>query len=349
MIFFSIGLPGRLADWCDALLVRLAEYRYGSGQAIALNGLEELAAAVIRAQTPGLVACCRQPTLPLQTELLQAQRPLLVALADPRSAVRHLIEESGYPLADATRAVASSCAALLTLRKSPHTLVIMPEHLREPVAIATAAVEHFEIPIARQDFPRLLEQLPDGGPGSEWTDDSWWENLPERDKATVNGAVQSYVAHFAGDNFGRLVWEPELFFASDEPQPPTPVPATRPVDITGRSRFLVYGPYIRLPPGPWSAEVVLGFSADAAGMSFFIEVVTGTQLAHARVTVAGEEVVETRLNFTIGNENDQPVQIRVLNERAAFDGRLAMGHVAIVPQASISDEIRQRLANLLRL
>src|SRR4051794_9884076 len=48
MIFFSLGLPSRLARWCDELVLRLLEYHSGPTEAVALNGLEDLAVALIR-------------------------------------------------------------------------------------------------------------------------------------------------------------------------------------------------------------------------------------------------------------------------------------------------------------
>src|SRR5436305_625527 len=118
MVFFSIGLPSRFAEWCDQLVLRLMQRQFGSAEAVPLNSLDELASAVVRSKATQLVVCCRQPVLRLQTEILQAQRPFLVALGDPRAALRNLIESAGYQFADATRAVASSCAAMLTITKA---------------------------------------------------------------------------------------------------------------------------------------------------------------------------------------------------------------------------------------
>jgi hypothetical protein len=42
------------------------------------------------------------------------------------------------------------------------------------------------------------------------------------------------------------------------------------------------------------------------------------------------------------------VQIRVATERAAFNGRIVIGHAAMQRQAMVSEETRQRLANALR-
>ncbi len=126
------------------------------------------------------------------------------------------------------------------------------------------------------------------------------------------------------------------------------MPANGPIDITGRARFLIFGPYINLAPGPWLATAVVGFSAETAGVSFVIEIVAGTQLGYARVQPTGEQVIETDLQFTIDDSVNQPVEIRIISERAAFDGRLVLGHVRLVPRAAVRDGTHERLIGALR-
>jgi hypothetical protein len=347
MIFFSIGLPSRFAEWCDAFLVRLVEHRFGSVEAVSVNGLDELASVAIRTPASNLVACSRHPVVRLQSEVLEAGRPFLVALGDPRAALPNLADRSGSNLVEATRALASSCAAMLTITNAPHALVLTPKDARDLPVVAAAIAQHFQIPIGTSEFSALIEPLPSAE--TEETDGrSWWGQLSEREQSIVDGALQPYIAQFQGRGLERVIWEPELFYTTADPAGPTLVAPNAPIDITGRVRFLVYGPYITLPPGQWSVDVVLGFSAEAGGMGFVIEVFAGTQLASTRIEVAGEQVVEARLNVTIGNSVDQPVEIRVFNERAAFDGRLVLGYVSMTPQAALPEETRERLANVLR-
>ena len=45
---------------------------------------------------------------------------------------------------------------------------------------------------------------------------------------------------------------------------------------------------------------------------------------------------------------DQPLQIRIANERAAFDGRLALGYVTMASQTAIPPATRDRLTAALR-
>jgi hypothetical protein len=345
MIFFSIGLPSRLSRWCDALVLRLLEHHFGATEAVALNGLEDLAIALIRTKAAHLLACSRHPAAQLQTEIIKANRPVLVALGDPIEAVRHLVEEAGYDLTDATRAVANSCAAMKALAAAAHALVLVPDNLRDPRAVAEAIADHLQIPVEPGKWPRLLEAV---SPPEEKDRRSWLDGLSQAQNAMVTGALEPYTAFLSGGNLETLIWEPGLFYMSEEPVAPGLVPVTRPVEITGRARFLVYGPFISLPPGRWVAEIVLGFSAEAAGVGFTVEIFAGTSLAHTGIESTGEQVTEIRLDFTIANSANQPLQIRIYNTRAAFDGRLALGYAALTRQAAVSEAIRERLTSALR-
>lgn len=344
MVFLSIGLPSRFAEWCDALLVRLVEQKLGSVHAAALNSLEELARAVIRSGSPNLVACSRQPVPRLQNEIVESGHPFLVALGDPRTALRNMILQTGCGLIDATRAVASSCAAMLSIINAPNALVLTP---RRPRAAASAIAKHFGMPVATSELARLVEGFPEGSAGSEAEDRGWWDSLGDREQAIINGALEPYIAQSAAGASHRLVWEPELFYSIGAEADAAPVPSSGPIDITGRARFLTFGPYINLAPGQWSASVVLGFSAETAGLSFLLDAAAGVQLGHARVESAGEQVVATDLHFSVDASIGQPIEIRVLLERAAFDGRVVLGPVRLVMQADVPADVRQRLIKVL--
>ena len=345
MILFSIGMPSRFAEWCDALTGRLAECSLGAVESATLNTLEELAAIVLRTKASHLVACSRQPVVRLQSEIIASQRPYLVAIGDPRSALRNLSERMGQSVPEATRAVASSCAAILRLTRSPGALVMTGDDTADPIAIGSAIAGHFELAATPDQIAAAVRELCEEGPLADQVEDSvWWDGLGDRERAVINGALLPYLP---GADAKPMLWEPELFFINEDPPAPAPVSATRHVDITGRARFLVYGPFINLPPGSWTANIVLGFSAEAAGMSFMVEIFAGHQLCTTRVEPPGEQITEVNLNFVIDHSVDQPVQVRIVNERPAFDGRLALGQITLAPRAAISSETRDRLAAVL--
>jgi hypothetical protein len=346
MIFFSVGLPGRFAEWCDEVTRRLAVHNLGPVELVALNTLEEVAAAAIRTSAPHLVASSRQPVLRLQTEIRRANRPFLIALGDPRAALHHLVQRRGHDLPAATRAVASSCAAMLTLAATPGGLALSDRDADKPASVARVIADHLGFAMSDEEIAVIAPAASLGDePLEGGAEAAWWSELGERERALIEGAVQPYVRYFQSGELGSLTWEPELFFI---PGSPMPAPANRVIDITGRARFLIYGPYISLPPGAWSARVVVGFSAEAAGGSFVIEVTGSTQLSYTRIEPVGEQVLDVDLQFTVENSVDQPIEVRIMNERAAFDGRLALGYVTITPRTVVRDETQQELSRLLR-
>lgn len=350
MIIFSIGTPGRLADWCDALTARLAESAFGAVHRAALNTLDELAVAILGTRAPHMVACSRQPVVRLQTEIIRGRRPFLVAISDPRTALRSLSQRAGYDLVAATRAVASSYAAMLSLTRAPGALVLFEHDIADPAAAAAAVADHFALSPATSDIPKIASELWEPGIAPDRVeDDVWWNELNDRERSIVNGALLPYVSHLHSDTDLRaFVWEPDLFFIFEDPPAASAVPAVRPVDITGRARVLIYGPFINLPPGSWSATVMLGCSEETAGMSFAVEVFAGRRLSHTQIEPAGEQIVESNLFFKIDESVDQPIQIRVISERPAFDGRLALGYTTVAPQAPIPPATRDHLTAALR-
>ncbi len=347
MIFFSIGLPSRFAELCDALTARLAEHCLGSVALGSFNSFEDIATAAIRGETAHLVAASRQPVVRLQTEIAGAGRPFLVALGDVRSALWDLLQRPGYDIALATREIASSCAAMLTLTKAPGALVLPGIHGEDPMALAAAIARHFGFAVAPHNLAAIAASATDldTGPMQE---PAWTDGLSDHEQAIVSAALQPYVSYFAGGELEPLVWEPDLFFTNEGGADGPPQPAIGPIDVTGRARILIFGPYINLPRGPWSATIVAAFSAETAGNSFVFEITAGTQLGYERVQPAGEQVVEINLQFTIDDSISQPIEMRLISERAAFDGRLVLGYVSLAPRLEVRTETHQQLIETLR-
>lgn len=342
MIFFSVGLPGRFAECWDALTLRLAQRCLGDVSAGEFRTLDDIARAAIKADTLHLVAALRQPVVQLQTEIVQSGRPFLVTLGDVYAAVRELEQRSGYDRAVAVREIAGSCAALLTLAAAPAALVLADGNGKDPLELAAAIARHFRFPLDAETVAEVAAAMAIDPDGSSADGHETGDNV-------VRGALEPYVRFFrTGGELEPIVWEPDLFFATQHVDDGSRVSARGAIDITGRARFLIFGPYINLIPGPWVATVSLAFSAETAGMSFMIEITAGTQLAYTRVQPAGEQIIETSLPFTIPPSSSQPVEIRVISERAAFDGRIALGYVRLARRPADQSESEQRLIASLR-
>jgi hypothetical protein len=347
MIFFSVGLPGRFAEWCDAVTSRLAKHALGSVEVLSLNTLEELALAMIRTGGSHFVVCSRQPGGGVQTALMQVGKRFIAVLDEPRVALRDLALRPGYDLVGATRAVASSCAAMLGYSSLPGALVLTAGNEgQDPLSIATAIARHLELDVNAAEIEKIICVLRDEGIVPERSEDSvWWDSLAEPEQALVNGALGAYIDHFAGGDLTSITWGRELFFIGDQPNER----ATRPVDVTGRARCLIYGPYITLPPGSWSVSVLLGFSKEAAELGYIVEVVAGTHLSRVNLQPEGEGVFEVNLAISIEASMDHPAEVRLFSERAGFDGKLALGQVTLRRQLTSRPEKRSEFASTLGL
>lgn len=341
MIYFSVGLPCRFTDWCDTVTRLLVEQARGKSAAVVnINTLEDFALGVIGAEAPVLVISRQLGRL--QKVLARGNKRVVVALDDPRLTLEALVEQYGIDFADAVRAVASSCASMVGCAALPEALVLSAEiDGADAAATAQAIARHLDLAVAEHDIANIVAYVAHFGltqPRAQAG--SWWERLDEERRRAAAGALDPYIAHFAGGELGSITWERHLFLINEEQPAEERRLATRPVDVTGRPRPLVHGPYVALPAGSWSATIALGFSSEAAEMNYVIDVYGDRQLASIPITPKNERTIEVDLHFAIDEPLDQPIVIRVSNERAAFDGRLALGYVTLTPHASLRRETR---------
>lgn len=115
---------------------------------------------------------------------------------------------------------------------------------------------------------------------------------------------------------GPLEWERARFYSAGQPGnrcPPV-------IDITGRARYLLYGPYAPLSPGLWRAMVIFDLCPDAARRRLSVDFGTATDFATVEVPfgVAGRHSVEV----VHAIPDDSPCEARILLQKAAFHGAM---------------------------
>ena len=232
MIFFSIGLPGRLAEWCDAVLANLAGRRDGSvavttcppiakmfGYESITCVLDEVTLSLIETNATHLIVGARQPDERLCAMLDATNARFVVALDDPRFAVADL---------------------------------------------------------------------------------------------------------------ATIIWPRELFIVNGNSGKRT----TDVLEISGSACVapLIYGPDIHLPPGSWTARVLLGFSSEAVGRTFLVDACAGRQLACTSFQPGKAGVYTADINFSLDKPSGHGLEIRVWGSDYA-QGPLAFGHVILRPLA----------------
>jgi hypothetical protein len=347
MFFFCIGLPGYFTEWCHAITARLVERALGPTQGLYADSGEQLLVSAIGASMPHLIVGSCHIAGRLWTSLAEANRKFVLVLDDPISAIQDLVEGRQGELLDTTRTVAGSCASMTSCMLLPGALVLDRRRDAGDPAVAVAAIaQHFEIPVDAAGIREVIASLEAAEPTPEPANaEEWWDSLDERERAVIAGAIDPYRARFDGGELEPITWERELFYLNEEPAVEPNPPASRPIDLTGRPRHIVHGPYITLPPGAWSVGIALGFSPEAAQLTYLVNVATDTVLSEITVQPDGARLLDVNLSFALAEPSG--VTIHVCTERAAFDGRLALGHVVVAPSGAIRAETRDYLATVL--
>jgi len=335
MFLFSVSLPGRFGNWCDAVIARLAQATLGSVASTGANTAEELAVELIKTDGDHLYVGARHPSRWLRDMLVGGDRNFVVALEDPRRVASELISEHHLESAAASRLVACSCASLYQFAAAPRALVVSSETANSnPAAAVTAIAQHLGLRIDRPDAARLVADL-DAADLSPRADSATAPiaALPDQTATAIEGALAPYAASFRGGSLPPIIWARDLFLEENH------CPASYPIDVAGQIRYLIYGPYIALPPGSWAAEMVLGFSDDSVNMSYRIEVWAGSLLATTQMQPAAAGLRRININFTLDESNDHLVEVRVVNERVAAAGRLVLGHATMQLVTDLSSAV----------
>ena len=344
VILFSIGLPGHFAEWCDAVMARLASHAGGAVVAVTFpplkdmfgydgisSTLDEIGRVLIGNSADHLVIGARQPDETLRNALAERNTPFLVVLDDPRNAAADILAETGADPKMVVRAVANSCPLVMQYYRLPGALTLHAHRVRtDPAGSVSAIAAHFGIAVEPDAVAAIVNELAAPGtrallPGS----DESAARLPAATRKMFDGALQGYRDLFFDGRLDQIIWTRDLFYlAVDAGRSPTDL-----IEVAGGSRILIYGPYIHLPRGSWTARVVLGFSQEAAGHTFLIDVFADTQLASTTFQPEGAGIYTADLTFSLGEPSGKGVEVRVMVVSDNAQGQLAFGHVVLKPLA----------------
>jgi hypothetical protein len=293
--------------------------------------LDQVAISLIETSASHLVMGARQPDERLRAVLATANVRFVVALDDPRCAVADILGSTNADLRGVTRAVANSCPLVMQYASLPGAIAIRGHQADpDPVSAVGAIASHFNLPLNDGDAQCIVEELAAGGlcyaPG---TPDEGTFGSPRADLKLVEGALAAYAKHFAGGDLAPIVWLRELFIVNgDSGRGLTDV-----LEARGGLRILVFGPYIHLPAGSWTARVLLGFSPEAAGHTFLVDAYSGGQLSSTSFQPERGGIYTVDLNFSLGEPSGQGVEIRVWVWSDYARGQVAFGNVILRPIA----------------
>lgn len=103
------------------------------------------------------------------------------------------------------------------------------------------------------------------------------------------------------------------------------------LDVTGRPRTLIYGPYLALPPGLWKAVMRFAVDDDAAGHELRFDWGIGADFISQSEVPSSGGIYEVEMQHHVAEVGAW--QFRILLMEGAFEGRLTFqgGHVTRLP------------------
>ncbi len=330
MILFSIGLPGRFTELCTAAMARLAAHAGGTVATAAFppfadlfgyhavpSSLEALGRLLVKSAADHAAIGLRQPDQTFCELLARRDTPFLVALDDPRNAVADVVAETGVDLRSAVRAVANSCPLVMQPCALPGALAIQADRARgDPAGTVSAIAAHFGIAARAKTVAAIAGEFFAADAGASPAAGSM-----------CDGALLGYRELFSDGNLGQLIWTRDLFHQGTDGSS-----LNAPIDVAG-SPLLFYGPYIHLPGGSWSAQIILGFSAEAANYTYLVEAFADAQLAATTFRPEIPGIYRAELRFSVAGAIGRGVEIRLIVADNQARGQVAFGQVVLRPLA----------------
>jgi hypothetical protein len=328
VIIFTGGLPGPVQALSLAIIRGLISRCLSPSLIeIASDTLDPILPALLETRAHHAVVCTHIPSVELRMEIVKSGSPLLICEDEPGWTVFDLTRNPEINFIHAVRIVANVVASVFDV-SFPGVLAIRPEDFRRPHETFRRFAAWLGLQPSDDDLRLLakdpvIEALIASFPTRVRS--GWEPSFSDTEQKVIRGATDAYLPKAEGAVLGEIVWRRELFLMGDDA---TQAPLQA-LDVTGRARLIIYGPYVRLPPGSWLGRLYIGFSASAVGLRFDIEARAGPlQLILTSIEPKTEGVFEIFLRFNVPSTND-PVEVRLFSSTAAFDGKLALGHVVL--------------------
>jgi hypothetical protein len=307
MLVSVFGDPSQESMFGLRAIQLLVENAVGSYHWVCEGTAAELAEALADATHKNIVFFADSPDHYIGKVFLEGNAPLVLLLHDPTSIVESLTFEREFDVITSIRVTSLSLSCL-------HDLVLYPRAyvISEPLNIGNIAnhliriAQIYQIPINDVILKNTLDCL----------------KTSERRKtcldpflSTTSISIRGFESLLNKSAVDRLRWPREVFMNADNQG----AIIDAPIDLTGRARLLLYGPFLHLPRGSWIAEVSFevreNFSRNVLKVDICLDEVAGEWTFQLPET--GSYTFEIPLKVL---EPRHPVQIRLYLMQGAIEG-----------------------------
>lgn len=201
----------------------------------------------------------------------------------------------------------------------------------DPVLLADPDTRHAEVAERTRLASRLLGLRPDRvfGPTRFKTGPvDIFPGLSVVAPPALDATPYETALAFALESFGparrSATWRRELF---SYPKPPVTDEPPYTFDLSGRPKFVIFGPYLTMPPGLWTARFELTFDTSSTRHRYRADWggVTEYQSVEFRPERAGVYQIELAHEWT----EAAPCELRLLSMEGVFEGQVTFSGAEI--------------------
>jgi hypothetical protein len=274
------------------------------------------------------------------TTIRDGTLPVVAFVDDATDATAYQRRVTGCTFMEALRSIACGAVANPSLFRGVSTLVFYRGNATNPVNILERTIEHLAISLHKDKAAELTQKHCPAGDDSRSLEASlsacvplyaprgnWTNELTDEEASIAEQALGPIVAMANSGDWPPVTWPFSVFLSGDRPNERASIMT----EMTGRARHIYYGPYLHLPPGHWEGELVVGFSQDAVGSAFTLEVCSNggsTLIARARFRASRPGLFRGTFVFSLANVQD-PIELRFSNDQGAIEGRFGLAWVKL--------------------
>jgi hypothetical protein len=325
------GLPGprtRAAAAALQAIIQVARQECATAEVNSVQDWEKACAAgrnvVVVSQFPSPEFC---------TQIARSGIPALLMVDEPLQAASLLAADLPSDVV-AVRAVSASVACLSTLFGQGDEIIRQSNASNLDAFIVRVAGQH-DFNVSTEDLERVevhIGELSRLGVG--------FGDLPDvaEPAAGLSELAMAVLPQF-GDPVreglaASIEWPSSLFMLGDRPD----TQMQGPVDLAGPARCVLYGPYMHLPSGGWSALVTLELADCFGDRPFTLEIVCGDVIAKGRFYCEGSGAFETRLEFEHCDPH-VPIELRLFQDAGEISGAIAAFDINLQLKETVSKSL----------
>jgi hypothetical protein len=318
------GVSTTFAYWGFGVVREIVEAITDKTLHLHVSTLESLHEGFARRGGGSVVMTSDFPDADLADFVCDSGLPLIVFSDHPGTLLDWTIQSRAMRPDDAARLCSRICSSLAPCRNAKRMLMIAGEDESSSERVVADIVE-FLWPgrgerLARQTFDHLAQsgKLPSFSPP---------EPPPASDSEEVSAAL-SAVAGYADLLQGRVpeaIHWPLSFFTR-----PDKLSWSDPIDLTGPARAVLYGPYMYLPVGEWSARVEFEIDGAVSGIEAMTDVRINEVVTEKSFVMPAKGIFAYELSFRVVDPH-RAVEIRLFIKKSAIEGVFLPRSVRVTP------------------